>query len=205
MDNNNENVNYILENSIPLEELEEQEIIDLTGYQVTKAEFFSHMREPMVTIWKERLKFNIACIRRFPGITHIQLLVHPEQRRLIVRPCDADTPDSLRWVSGGGAVEKEAKNKDMVCRVFAAKLFDLMQWNTKYRYKLLGKPAVCDKEVLFLFKLTDFEMFVSGASNKRRAPYYPEDWRDYFGTPVEKHEETYKIDLAEGYTTGRKV
>lgn len=118
---------------------------------------------------------------------------------MIIRPCDADTPDSLQWVSGGGA--KEIKNKEMTCRIFAAKLFDLMNWDKQYRYKLLGKPAVCDKEVLFLFKLTDFEMYVSNATNKRRAPYYPEDWRDYFGTPVTEHEDAYKIDLADGYIT----
>jgi len=195
----NNNTDYILNNSVPLEEIEEQEVIDLSGYQVTKAEFFAHLREPTVTLWKERIKFNMACIRRFPGITHIQLLIHPEQKRLIIRPCDMDAPDSLRWISGGGV--KEIKNKEMTCRVFAAKLFDLMKWDTQYRYKLLGKPAVCDKEMLFLFKLTDFEMFVSSTTNKRRAPYYPEDWRDYFGTPVAEHEESYKIDLADGYIT----
>ncbi|MCL1857722.1 MAG: integrase [Oscillospiraceae bacterium] len=190
---------YILNNNIPLGEIEEQEIIDLSGYQVTKGEFFAHLREPTVTIWKERIKFNMACIRRFPGITHIQLLVHPEQKRMIIRPCVADTPDSLRWVSGGG--EKEIKSKEMTCRVFALKLFDLMKWDGTYRYKLLGKPAVCDKEILFLFKLTDFELYVSNTTNKRRAPYYPEELKDYFGIPVIEHEDAYKIDLADGYIT----
>ena len=192
-------VEYILSNSVPLEEVEEHEIIDLSGYQVTKAEFFAHLREPTVTIWKERIKFNMACIRKFTNVTHIQLLVHPEQKRLIIRPSGIDVPDSLRWISGGG--EKELRNKEITCRVFAAKLFDLMKWDTRYRFKLLGKPAVCDNEMLFLFKLTDFEMFVSSVTNKRRAPYYPEDWRDYFGTPVEDHEDSYRIDLADGYIT----
>lgn len=196
----NHNPDYILNNIVPAEEAgNENEMIDLSGYQVTKAEFFAHLREPSVTLWKERIKFNMACIRRFPGITHIQLLVHPEQRRLIIRPCDADTPDSLRWVGGGG--EKELRSRDMTCRVFAAKLFDLMKWDGTYRYKLLGRPAVCENEMLFLFKLTDFELFVINATSKRRAPYYPDDWRDYFGVPATEHEDSYKIDLADGYIT----
>ena len=33
---------------------------------------------------------------------------------------------------------------------------------------------------------------------KTRA-YLPGDWRECFGTPVENHEESYKIDLAQGY------
>lgn len=177
-------------------EIDGEEVVDLAGYQVTKAELFAHTRDAAVTVWSDRLKFNMACLRRFPGITHIQLLIHPEQRRLIIRPCDKEAPDSLRWASGGG--EKEIKNRDMICRIFAAKLFDLMQWDKRYRYKMLGKPATCDGEVLFLFKLTDFELFVTTGAKKSRA-YLPEDWRDCFGTPVEKHEESYKIDLADGY------
>ena len=37
-----------------------------------------------------------------------------------------------------------------------------MDWDTQYRYKILGKPASCDGEALFLFKLNDFELFVGG-------------------------------------------
>ena len=143
----------------------------------------------------------MACLRRFPGITHIQLLIHPEQQRLIIRPCEPDAPDSLRWATGGG--EKDVKNREMICQIFAAKLFELMKWDKQYRYKMLGKPAVCNDEALYLFKLSDFELFVNTGKRKSRA-YLPYDWRECFGTPIEKHEESYKIDLAEGYiSTGR--
>ena len=173
---------------------------DLAGYQVTRAELFSHTYEPAITIWPTRIKFNMACLRRFPGVTHIQILIHPEQRRLIIRPCLPDAPDSLRWAKGGG--EKELSNRDMLCRIFAAKVFDLMKWDSEYRYKMLGRPAVYQEEMLFLFKLTDFELFMGG---KKRRSYLPGEWRDYFGAPVESHEEQYKIDLADGYITTDRV
>jgi len=194
-------IDHLLANSRPIEDIQdEEEVVELAGYQVTKAEFFAHTHEPAVTIWDNRLKFNMACLRRFPGATHIQILIHPEQKRLIIRPCDPDAPDSLRWAVGGG--EKEMKNRDLLCKLFAARVFDLMQWNPQYRYKLLGKPATCDGEVLFLFKLTDFELFICG---KRKGSFLPEEWRNYFGTPVEQHDEAYKIDLADGYITTDKA
>lgn len=187
--------------SVEAEASEEQEVINLAGYQVTKAELFAHTREPAVTVWENRIKFNMACLRRFPGVTHIQLLIHPEDKRLIVRPCEPDAPDSLRWASGGG--EREIKNREMLCMIFASKLFELMNWDKKYRYKMLGKPAVYNNEALYLFKLTDFELFVSKGNSKKRS-YLPEDWRDYFGVPFEEHDDSYKIDLAEGYiSTGK--
>ncbi len=202
MDDNNA-LDYIFANTAPISETgDDTEILgDLGGYQVTKAELFSHTMEPSITIWENRVKFNMACLRRFPGVTHIQILIHPEQKRLIIRPCDPDAPDSLRWAKGGG--EKEITNRDMLCKIFAAKVFDLMGWDKKYRYKMMGKPASCDGEVLYLFKLTDFELFVTGG--KQKGSYLPGDWRDYFGLPVDQHEESYKIDLADGYITTNKA
>lgn len=175
-------------------------LADLAGYQVTKAELFSHTREPAITIWESRIKFNMACLRKFPNVTHIQILIHPDQKRLIIRPCQPDAPDSLRWAKGGG--DKELTNRDLLCRLFAAKVFDLMGWDNQYRYKMMGKPAVYNNEVLFLFRLTDFELFTNGKKSKS---YLPGEWRDYFGTPVEQHEESFKIDLADGYITTTKA
>lgn len=190
----------IFSNAKPMEDEEPEAVTDLAGYQVTRAELFSHTYEPAITIWPTRIKFNMACLRRFPGVTHIQILIHPEQRRLIIRPCLPDVPDSLRWAKGGG--EKELSNRDMLCRIFAGKVFDLMKWDSEYRYKMMGRPAVYQEELLFLFKLTDFELFMGG---KKRRSYLPGEWRNYFGTPVESHEEQYKIDLADGYITTDRV
>lgn len=82
---------------------EDVEEINLAGYQVTKAELFSHTKEPAITVWENRVKFNMACLRKFPGVTHIQILIHPEQKRLIIRPCK---PDSLTRFAGQTAAEK---------------------------------------------------------------------------------------------------
>ena len=190
----------IFSNAKPVEDEEPEAVADLAGYQVTRAELFSHTYEPAITIWPTRIKFNMACLRRFPGVTHIQILIHPEQRRLIIRPCLPDAPDSLRWAKGGG--EKELSNRDMLCRIFAGKVFDLMKWDSEYRYKMMGRPAVYQEETLFLFNLTDFELFMVV---KKRRSYLPGEWLDYFGTPVESHEEQYKIDLADGYITTDRV
>ncbi len=198
---NQELEHYFTRSTILQEPTDDPEVlVNLAGYQVTKAELFAHTREPAITIWENRIKFNMACLRRFPGVTHIQILIHPEQKRLIIRPCNPDAPDSLRWARGGG--EKEMSNRDLLCKIFAAKVFDLMGWDRQYRYKMMGNPAVCDGEMLFLFRLTDFELFTSGKKSKS---YLPEDWRDYFGTPVEQHEESFKINLADGYITTDKT
>ena len=39
---------------------EMEKIVDLAGYQVTKAELFAHTREPAITIWDSHIKFNMS-------------------------------------------------------------------------------------------------------------------------------------------------
>ena len=46
--------NYILK----LEEGEEQESVNLAGYEVAKAELFAHSREPAITVWNDKIKFS---------------------------------------------------------------------------------------------------------------------------------------------------
>ena len=192
---------YFTKSTVIQDSTEEPEVLmSLAGYQVTKGEFFAHSREPSVTIWENRVKFNMACLRRFPGVTHIQILIHPEQKRLIIRPCSPDAPDALRWAKGGG--EKDLSNRNLLCKIFAAKVFDLMGWDAQYHYKMLGTPAVYEGEMLFLFQLSAFELFTSGKKSKS---YLPGEWREYFGTPVEQHEESFKINMAEGYITTDKT
>ena len=138
---------YFTKSTVIQDSTEEPEVLmSLAGYQVTKGEFFAHSREPSVTIWENRVKFNMACLRRFPGVTHIQILIHPEQKRLIIRPCSPDAPDALRWAKGGG--EKDLSNRNLLCKIFAAKVFDLMGWDAQYHYKMLGTPAVYEGEAV---------------------------------------------------------
>lgn len=84
---------YFADSTILQENPEEaEELVNLAGYQVTKAELFAHTREPAITIWDSRIKFNMACLRRFPGVTHIQILIHPEQKQAYHPPLRPGCP-----------------------------------------------------------------------------------------------------------------
>ena len=66
----------------------------------------------------------------------------------------------------------------------------------------MGKPDICHNAMLFLFYPTDFSLL---KKKKKSKSYLPGEWRDYFGTPVEQHEDSYKINLADGYITTDKT
>ena len=80
-----------------------------------------------------------------------------------------------------------------------------MEWNPKYRYKLLGKLIRSNNELLFVFDLNSPEIFVRKVTDDNReimsrTATYPEEWKNQFGLPVEEHQNALQINIFDGYT-----
>lgn len=80
-----------------------------------------------------------------------------------------------------------------------------MEWNPKYRYKLLGKLIRSNNELLFVFDLNTPEIFVRKVTENNReitsrTASYPEEWKNQFGLPVEEHQNSLQINIFDGYT-----
>ena len=52
------------------------------GYQIVRREMFAHMREPAVTIRKDSITFNTACINGLEDAVYIQILINRKDHRL---------------------------------------------------------------------------------------------------------------------------
>ena len=52
----------LFQNTKPIDNNDEEaeQLLDLAGFQVTKAELFAHSREPAITVWENKIKFNMA-------------------------------------------------------------------------------------------------------------------------------------------------
>lgn len=179
------------------------EDIEIDGFQVVRREYFAHLFEPAVSIKVDNITFNSACIRRFPGVQYVQLLINPDQKRLVIKPCDEDAKDAIKWCN----IKNEKQEPRTVnCKIFGAKLFDMQRWTTNCRYKLLGLIAKSSGEQLVAFSLEDTEVYPpkevdeNGKAVKAgKKAFYPEAWRDSFGLPVEEHDDKLKIDILNGY------
>lgn len=86
---------------IPEIEILEDDSFSYEGFQVVRGEFFSHIYEPSFTLNQNRISVNMACIRKLPEVEYVQALVHPEEKMLIIRPCNEEEKDSFRWRSAG--------------------------------------------------------------------------------------------------------
>jgi len=182
------------------------------GYQIARREMFAHLREPAVTIRKDSVTFNTACINGLEEAVYIQILVNSEQHRIVIRQCNENDKDALRWCI---AKPDKRKSRQITSRPFSKKIYDLMGWNTGCRYKILGHRINYEGEVLYVFLLDETEItkerkrktkeqVMAEAENSTltpeqiverdeeelkmaRKPFYPDDWQNSFGLPVEDH------------------
>lgn len=168
------------------------------GYQVVRGNFFAHLFEPSVTFKSEKVYVNAACIRKLPTVEYVQFLVHPDKKMLAVKPCSEDTQDSFRWCSQGSTINKR-KAKAITCKIFFAKVFSLMKWNPQYRYKILGKLVCTPSDKIFVFDLSNAEAFRPKSSDdagiSQTQPLFPDSWADYFGIPVNEHENDFNLNI----------
>ena len=171
------------------------------GYQVVRGEFFAHLFEPSVTFKDEKVSVNVACLNKLPSIEYVQFLVNPTEKKLAVKPCSEEVKDSFGWAS----ITKQGKRKPKTisCKIFFAKVMNLMNWNPEFRYKVLGKLIRTQSDILFIFDLSSAETYVKkdkdSPDNKRKA-YYPEEWKNQFGVPVKDHEDMTLVSIFDDYT-----
>ena len=178
-----------------------EETFSYDGYQVVRGEFFAHTFEPSITFNDSRVYVNMACLKRMPAVDYIQILINQQTKKLVVRPCGEDEKDSFRWCSHTG----KRKPKQIICRIFYAKLVEMMQWNPAYRYKLLGKLIKTNSEQLYVFDLKATEVYQrirqeGGKTRNTRTPIFPSEWQNQFGLPVEEHRRQLQINIFDGYT-----
>ena len=192
--------------------MELEESFNYDGYQIVRREMFAHLREPSVVIRKESITFNTACINGLEDTVYIQVMINQEQHRMAIRRCDPDDKDAIRW-----CIEKPDKRKSrkITSKEFSRKLYELMDWSDKCRYKILGHRISYEGETLYVFELDETEIFFerkkktkaqviaekegSGLSPQQikerekeelkmsKKPFYPDDWSGSFGLPVEEH------------------
>ena len=227
-------------------EIVDQKAIELAedfsyeGYQVVRRELFAHLREPAVVIRRDSVTFNTACIAGLEDAVYIQILVNQDNKRMVVRKCEENDKDALRWCV---AKPDKRKSRKMTNKIFSAMIYEMMGWNLDCRYKILGHKITFEDETIYVFDLMETEIFLDikgkrakkdtesqfttdkannieeTASNstdnersveeikrKNRIPFYPKEWKDSFGLPVEEHRKALEINMLDGYaefTTGK--
>lgn len=172
---------------------------NLTGYQVVRGQFMMRRAEcPCVTITERTISFNHECQRKFKNVGYVQLLIHPSQRKLALRPCRERDVNSIRWRIDA---ERPISSKVLRCQYFSAALFRIMDWSPEYQYRIRGTWASSGRDEIIIFDAADAVPVVTvpgdrldaGSRRPRRVDLLPEEWDATFG------EEFYEYSVQHGF------
>ena len=194
------------------------------GYQIVRKELFAHLRDPAITIRKDSVTFNTACIEGLEDVVYIHLMFNRELKRIVVEGCDENDKDALRWCI---AKPDKRKSRKMVGKPFSELVYREMGWDENCRYKILGYRIQFEGKTLYVFDLMVPEIFHERKSRKKneqasqevaempnedaqnnnaaetevntRKGYYPDDVANTFGVPVEQHRADTEIQQMDGY------
>ena len=177
------------------------EDFDFNDYQVVRREFFAHIKEPSITFNECKVYVNTACLNKFPNNDYIKILVNSEKKTFAIEPCGEFEKDAFMWCNYKNGVRKP---KTTSCKIFFAKIVNIMGWNPEHRYKMLGKLVHANGKYLIAFDLTAAEtyrkVYVEGQKPKKsRTPVFPAEWQNQFGLPYNEHQRSMQINIFDGY------
>ena len=183
------------------------------GYQVVRKELFAHLRDPAIVIRKDSFTFNTACISGLEDVVYVHVMFNSDLKRIVVRGCDENDKDALRWCI---AKPDKRKSRKMSCKPFSELVYNEMGWDSDCRYKILGYRINFEGETLYVFDLLVPEIFHEGQKRKKgesapqseetkpvntRKGFYPDDIAGTFGVPVEEHLKESEVKHIDGYVS----
>lgn len=143
--------------------------VDIKKAVVIRRQFFSHMKDMMVTFRPNGVQFNTSCISFFTDVTHVFLLIDWGQNWFIIKPCQPNDRDGQRWCNIKDGIRKPRliSGKD-----FAERLYKKMEWCKGSCYKVCGtlaKQIDTDDELILVFELKDAEEYPMTRKSRKTA------------------------------------
>ncbi len=158
---------------------------DLRGYQVVREQFLTARCEmPCLTIAGGKITLNGFTLRKLTGESHVQLLLHPTERKIAIRPCEMHDHYSIPIITKSGSA---VATKSLSCSHFNRMLYQIMDWNPDYSYKIIGTWIEKGADQLVIFNLANAMpstvLEAEGEDSRRqRVQICPEEWAEDFGS-----------------------
>ncbi len=185
--------------SKPLEVKAQSGDFDLRGFEVTRSQFFDTARKLCVTLSTENIWFSKECIRKFAKELYVEMLVHPHEHLLAVRPCAKECRNAVRWAMIN---EANYNPRDISGAAYLNTLFGMFGWDTELRYRVRGVRRQKDNESVVIFDMRDTEILISnmaadGCFRENTSPVsanpqntvvaFPPSWVGNFGSNYYRH------------------
>ena len=154
---------------------------DLSGYESVSAVMFGKRNSPTMTIDFNSIVFNAMAVKRMDSAERIEVLFNPKQFEIAIRAA-GEGSCGYRWYNryNGGFISYRLQFGS-----FTTMLFDYMEWNSTYKYKVYGECREHKGEKLLFFSLRDIEILVpsdeEGGKRTKYKSYFPKNLLTQYG------------------------
>jgi len=152
-------------------------ILTAPDYRLIRAQEIEHSRIAQMTISKRNISLSSDCISKLPDTEYVEMLLHPSERLLAIRPSTVDNKNAVPW-----------NKKSLSGSAFCPILYELMGWNKSWKYKIMADVFIRDSERLLMFNLSEPQFqFVEEVKeneeiiNRIRRLLCPNSWKDNIG------------------------
>lgn len=180
---------------------------DLRGFEIARSQFFDTAKKMCVSFSTEYIMFSTECVRKFEKALYIEILVHPVEHLLVVRPCMKETKNAVRWAIRN---EDQYYPRNISCAAYIKTLYALFGWKSDCKYRVRGIYRHKDGEAVLVFDMRETEIFIPQdtfglggeptardflpndiqpftSGPKRDIMAYPASWADSFGSNFYRH------------------
>lgn len=191
--------------SKPLEVEVQSGDFDLRGFEVTRSQFFDTARKLCVTLSTDNIWFSTECIRKFKKELYVEMLVHPHEHLLAVRPCAKECRNAVRWAKIN---EANYNPRDISGAAYLSTLYGIFGWDPELRYRVRGVRRQKDNESVVIFDMRDTEIFIPdmaadsyfnddirpvNANPKNTVVAFPPSWAGNFGNNYYRHSQAREL------------
>jgi DNA invertase Pin-like site-specific DNA recombinase len=194
--------------SVSLEVEAQSGDFDLRGFEIARSQFFDTAHKLCVTFSSDGIIFSTECIRKFNKVLYVEMLIHPDEFLLTVRPCSKGTRNAVQWAKLN---EGQCYPRNICCAAYINTLYEMLGWNNDCKYRVRGVRKQKDKDMVVIFSMRETEMFIpsgvlesgsdSGTTDEllpddlRPLPIgpnnsivaFPSSWADNFGNNYYRH------------------
>ena len=159
---------------------------DLSDFEKVDSKLFSTVSQPMCWFKYNQMYFNRACIDKMKNTQYIELLFEPTEKLLAIRSCNEYDDYAIKWgVEKNDKLSPITKTSSGISHV----LFDCMEWNEDYRYKMIGVRRTKNNDSIVIFDLNNAEAICREELESENpdeviskiTSYYDEYLSDHFG------------------------
>jgi len=176
------------------------EIVDIKNATVARIQEFSHSMIASLSISEKQLKFNKDCMDFFPDTAFVEILFHPTELIIAVRPTTKDNKNGVLWDTKPISASNLCKN-----------LFIFCSWQSTIRYKVMADCFIFEDDRVLMFDLNSAEFYIREQIEKLAVDengdeisiwkdisrlLQPEKWQEDFGRDLISHATTCRRWLA---------